>query len=286
MSPERNEPCPCGSGKKYKKCCGAAPVERDLFTHNRGIAYSGEIGRARQQFCVNYAAYKKEMISRGERMLREEISAGGKTITCKDRCSKCCVLYVFATLQEADCITHYLYRHEDVLQHFLSAYKDWYKGLGEFRNRMERLDRMIGKSRTGRLNHHEMERMQTDIHAYTMCKLRCPFLIDDSCSIYEVRPFVCARLVATTPVEECQFDDPAANRAKYRRFRFNIEEDMPYFIQTRERVVFGCVPEMVHRILEGGYSFLGSIGGLEQLKNYEPGVVNPFPFTLNDPANP
>ncbi|MEP7218160.1 MAG: SEC-C metal-binding domain-containing protein [Bacteroidota bacterium] len=19
----RNEPCPCGSGKKYKKCCGA-----------------------------------------------------------------------------------------------------------------------------------------------------------------------------------------------------------------------------------------------------------------------
>lgn len=22
--PERNAPCPCGSGKKYKKCCGKA----------------------------------------------------------------------------------------------------------------------------------------------------------------------------------------------------------------------------------------------------------------------
>ena len=22
----RNDPCPCGSGKKYKKCCGAATV--------------------------------------------------------------------------------------------------------------------------------------------------------------------------------------------------------------------------------------------------------------------
>jgi len=22
----RNEPCPCGSGKKYKKCCGGATV--------------------------------------------------------------------------------------------------------------------------------------------------------------------------------------------------------------------------------------------------------------------
>jgi uncharacterized protein YecA (UPF0149 family) len=23
-APSRNDPCPCGSGKKYKKCCGAA----------------------------------------------------------------------------------------------------------------------------------------------------------------------------------------------------------------------------------------------------------------------
>ena len=22
VKPERNDPCPCGSGKKYKKCCG------------------------------------------------------------------------------------------------------------------------------------------------------------------------------------------------------------------------------------------------------------------------
>jgi len=22
--PDRNDPCPCGSGKKYKKCCGKA----------------------------------------------------------------------------------------------------------------------------------------------------------------------------------------------------------------------------------------------------------------------
>ncbi len=23
QTPSRNDPCPCGSGKKYKKCCGA-----------------------------------------------------------------------------------------------------------------------------------------------------------------------------------------------------------------------------------------------------------------------
>jgi len=24
-TPGRNDPCPCGSGKKYKKCCGKGP---------------------------------------------------------------------------------------------------------------------------------------------------------------------------------------------------------------------------------------------------------------------
>jgi preprotein translocase subunit SecA len=25
----RNDPCPCGSGKKYKKCCGATGTDKD-----------------------------------------------------------------------------------------------------------------------------------------------------------------------------------------------------------------------------------------------------------------
>ena len=25
----RNDPCPCGSGKKYKRCCMVAPIEPD-----------------------------------------------------------------------------------------------------------------------------------------------------------------------------------------------------------------------------------------------------------------
>ena len=27
--PGRNDPCPCGSGKKYKKCCGANGAEAE-----------------------------------------------------------------------------------------------------------------------------------------------------------------------------------------------------------------------------------------------------------------
>lgn len=266
MSPERNEPCPCGSGKKYKKCCGGTAAGQDPITHNRNIAYSGETGRLRERFCVDYAAYKKVLISRGEQMLRDELAAAGQEISCRRGCDKCCFLYVFASLQEAECIVHYLYGHEEVLRHFLSAYKDWRKGLGQFTNNIERLDRTIARSLTGRLSLPEMERLQADIHAYTMCRLPCPFLNDGGCSIYEVRPFVCARLAATTPPEDCQWEDPAANRAKYRRWGFKVESDMPYFIPPVETVVSGSAPELVYRILEGGYSFLAGIPGLERLR--------------------
>ncbi|MBE3045959.1 SEC-C domain-containing protein [Candidatus Bathyarchaeota archaeon] len=27
MPSKRNAPCPCGSGRKFKKCCGRAPTE-------------------------------------------------------------------------------------------------------------------------------------------------------------------------------------------------------------------------------------------------------------------
>jgi len=38
LKPERNEPCPCGSGKKYKRCCGAETGPARAFVHPRAIA--------------------------------------------------------------------------------------------------------------------------------------------------------------------------------------------------------------------------------------------------------
>lgn len=32
MKPERNDPCPCGSGKKYKKCCGTSQQQMGTDT--------------------------------------------------------------------------------------------------------------------------------------------------------------------------------------------------------------------------------------------------------------
>ena len=39
--PGRNDPCPCGSGKKYKKCCGLKTGESALRVPGKGDIESG-----------------------------------------------------------------------------------------------------------------------------------------------------------------------------------------------------------------------------------------------------
>jgi hypothetical protein len=53
--PGRNDPCPCGSGKKYKKCCFQAELDlASTYTkQERDPHHSGDelcVGRTRQPF--------------------------------------------------------------------------------------------------------------------------------------------------------------------------------------------------------------------------------------------
>jgi hypothetical protein len=42
----RNDPCPCGSGKKYKKCCAQKSfIERRTFTHLNPSEMQSKIGK-------------------------------------------------------------------------------------------------------------------------------------------------------------------------------------------------------------------------------------------------
>ena len=267
MSPERNEPCPCGSGKKYKRCCGTPRVDIDPVTLNRDVAYAGEIGRHRRQFCLDYTAYKQAALAEGEKLLEGMVAAKGQNISCQKGCAKCCILYVFATLQEAECITYYLYQHEAVLQHFITAYRDWRRGLGVFENKLPRLERLIARNLYGELSAEEQERFSNDIDDYAGRNITCPFLLDNACSIYEVRPFVCAGVVAVTPAEKCLWGVSGINKGEYHRLGFDLEKEMPYFVRPRNPILFGCLPELVHCLLEEGYSFLAGIEGLEELRH-------------------
>jgi len=271
MSPERNEPCPCGSGKKYKKCCGTPRTDIDPVTRNRDAAYIGELGRRRRQFCLDYTAWKKTALAGAEKLLRDDAAAQKLTISCRKGCAHCCILYVIASLQEAEAITWYLYQHEAVLQHFLSAYRDWRRSLGSFADKLPRLDEEIARNMAGKLSKEEQERFDIHINEYAGRKVPCPFLVDNACSIHEVRPFACAAVVAVTPPELCSWGASGMDQAKYLKIEVKLAGEMPYFARPRNPILFGSMPELVHLLLEQGYSFLAGIEGLEEFRRSIPG---------------
>lgn len=239
---------------------------REAVARNRKAAFTDEFGRRREQFCREYTAYKKSTLAEGEKLLREGIAAHGESISCKKGCGTCCGLYVMASLQEADCIVYHMYRNEAALERFVAAYATWRQKLGSFVSKMPRLEQLIAGNLTGMLSQEEEKAFDFHVHEYAGRRNPCPFLIDESCSIYEVRPFACAALVAVTPPEKCLPDAKGINTAEYRKIEVKMDEEMPYFLKTH-KILFGCLPELVNRLLVDGYSFLSTIEGLQEGKN-------------------
>jgi len=51
MPPGRNEPCPCGSGRKYKHCCGRAPGDAEAhYLRGRALEERGLLEQAAESF--------------------------------------------------------------------------------------------------------------------------------------------------------------------------------------------------------------------------------------------
>jgi SEC-C motif len=68
MKPQRNDPCPCGSGKKYKKCC--LPKERDQAHGDSAWSHAGKIHRIQHaddypvEACYLNADWKEQGLAR------------------------------------------------------------------------------------------------------------------------------------------------------------------------------------------------------------------------------
>jgi Fe-S-cluster containining protein len=266
--PERNAPCPCGSGKKYKKCCSLTSTHADapsLFVINRAIAYQGEVGRRRQAFCKAYAAAKEEGLAGIEARLRHSVAEMGQTITCHKCCGHCCDVYVFANLQESENIVHYLYEHEEVLQHYLQQYPLWKEKVDRLGTTLPDIDKAQEKVLFGTATESDRQTFNNGLIAYAAMANPCPFLRESACTIYKVRPYVCAGVVSVSPSTYCTPGHPAHGDKFLVKADFLPQNDMPYFIPTKAAINFGCMPALVQQILKYGYAFLSTIEGLEDL---------------------
>ena len=268
MSPERNDPCPCGSGKKYKKCCGAQ-VDRgqnkpDPLHVNRFVAYKGAIGKRREAFCRKYIAFKQDAITDVIQELKQEVASIGQTISCHRGCNECCSCFVIGTVQECEAIVYYLYQHEEILQHFLRSYKTWGARIDAIRPIFNRAGKLQEKVMSGTAGDDERAALYDALEIYMRQKIACPFLLDGACSIYEVRPFVCAGVVATSPPEWCEPLHPCHGQVMLAKAEVFVDNDMPYFLKL-QKIVYSCMPVLVNAILHQGYTTLASMPGLEQI---------------------
>ena len=260
MKPERNTPCPCGSGKKYKKCCGLT-AGQDYFAANRALAYQSGIGRQREAFCKDYTAFKTAKFLEIESALKQEIASTKTTISCSRGCAHCCTQFVVASLQECECIIYYLYQHDKVMEHFIRGFGDWRDNILKIESSFRNINDLGGKINLGQATDEDRRLFDEESRVYAKQNNHCPFLVDGACSIYEVRPYICANYFSVSPPEWCRPSHPSARQAIHMKIGLNLGRDMPYFALPQGTRIVSSMPFLVYRILEEGYDALAAITG-------------------------
>lgn len=125
----------------------------------------------------------------------DETHAAGARISCRARCGACCRQVVPLTATEARTIPAVIDaipepRRTAVRERFVAA-----------RRRLDEgglLDEVLALADEPRA-----DRIRFAL-AYFALGIPCPFLEDESCSIYADRPFACREFLVTSPAQECE----------------------------------------------------------------------------------
>lgn len=125
--------------------------------------------------------------------------AAGQTISCRMGCAACCRMLVPLSAPEAFAL-------KDMIQTLPEARRAWMMNkLSDARARLQEAGLLVQLTdvaeTTQPLTDEEMEPVNREYYALRM---PCPFLDNETCSIYEDRPAACRELLVTTPAELCQ----------------------------------------------------------------------------------
>lgn len=262
----RNAPCPCGSGKKYKNCCGF--VENTIHTNeaidaihfNRQISYLGAIGKKREAFCLEYIAHKKQIFKLIAQKQRDVAVSQGSKIACHQGCSGCCDALIKCSLQEAEAIVYYIYQHEDVLNSFVKSFPGWLTETYKHSDVLKKTEEILSKPFDEQVVDALLSQdAGTNGAAYWgLLHIHCPFLVNNRCSIYEVRPFTCVNLASTGICGQ-------EENAKPFCLELQPELEQPFWDSRIKCHFTGIMPSLVFKLLSGSFLALSQIAGLEKL---------------------
>lgn len=156
-----------------------------------------------------------------------------------------------------------MYQNRKALLNFIRSYPVWREKLRQNGDIFIRCaDSWLQGCQPGDSNEKAPALREMEVE-YRRQNLPCPFLSEGSCTIYEVRPFTCAAIVATTPPECCS---PASSNSPTTHIILAAEVfDNVFYYNRIEGTVLAFMPLTVYSILTCGYQLLAGIPGLEGL---------------------
>jgi Fe-S-cluster containining protein len=190
---ERNDPCPCGSGEKYKFCC----LNSNIKWIELGKTYDGKTSY--DNYSLNEAVFNTlneilkslsgretitkeeglDLISRIYEVLTPALQQIQRNAPCKKGCNACCHIRVDVSDIEK----------EYILVSLNSQQKKLIKS-------------NIKKNQKNEANRQELIRSGETKH--TLIGKPCPFLDEEgACSIYETRPFACRKWFVLCDPAKC-----------------------------------------------------------------------------------
>jgi len=228
----------------------------------------GPYGRWRAEFCRKYSALLDSTRENTYRSLRASVSAEGRQISCRKGCTFCCYHYVSVSLAQGMVIVAHLYRRKDRLKQFVDRYEEW-------REKAEPIAEAIDGIRNQALSSSTpIARVIEDTRPlstrYFQANIRCPFLVDDLCSIYPVRPLACSGHHSVSPPEWCAPD--SHQKPEIRRMTPD-DRDLMRMIRVADPwlTLFELtLPTMVYRLLTEGSAAMTS-DMLSQMTPAQPG---------------
>lgn len=138
----------------------------------------------------------------------EKSEAAGKAISCKAGCGACCRQPLLISEAEAFNLAEMVEsmpeprrsvikkRFADGREHFADL--NWFERFNDFsREAQAGKSEALGKTFVSLLSEYVEQR------------IACPFLENESCSIYESRPLICREYLVTSPAENCSNPRPS-----------------------------------------------------------------------------
>lgn len=234
----------------------------DHYRHNREIAYEGQLGQQRRDFCINYTLTKQDLLKECLKIQSEVAASESEATTCRKGCFHCCKVFIHASIQEAESIVYYLYQNEELFDYFIKTFPAWISKLKAANDLLS--EQPNNTPANDKSNKEGYQRQTENTSTFAKQDIYCPFLRDGACSIYDVRPFVCAGYFSTTPGEWCDHLHPDYSKRKVYQVFSNefLKQNLSFYNGNLERPIWSYMPIMVNDILQYGTEGIYNIVGL------------------------